>query len=206
MNQHEQAVSTMAVERYLLNEMPDDERETFEEHFFDCRFCGPAVHAGTMLLENGGELVRAERRFQPGRVMTWLPAAVAAGLLVVIGAQSVMIFNLRRQPAPTAAFEVPQAYSLGQSRAAEERLHAGQPAVLYADIPDQSYPSYRFELRDGSGRIRGAQNVTAKQAKETVPVVLRPLPAGSYVLVIEGVREDGNRTEITRYPVIIRGS
>ena len=36
---HLQAVNTLAIERYLLDEMPREERDSFEEHFFSCAEC-----------------------------------------------------------------------------------------------------------------------------------------------------------------------
>ena len=33
---HSEAVQLMATERYLLGELSPDQREAFEEHFFEC--------------------------------------------------------------------------------------------------------------------------------------------------------------------------
>jgi len=46
--------------------------------------------------------------------------------------------------------------------------------------------------------------VTAEQAKESLTLLLGSLPAGSYVLAIEGVREEGNRTEIAKHEITVR--
>ncbi len=45
---HAQAVNSMAVERYLLLEMSDEEDSAFERHFFECRTCLDAVFAAHM--------------------------------------------------------------------------------------------------------------------------------------------------------------
>ena len=180
----------MTVERYLLGELNSDERTRFEEHAFDCDECAAAVRDGIALFDNGRALVEGERRFRWGRVMTWAPSAVAAALAVVVGMQH---FAPAVQTA-APAIQVLHGYQLEQSRgAARPHLPAGKAAVLYANIADQSYPSYGCELRDAGGHVLGTQQVTAVDAKETVPVLLRPLPAGSYVLVVYGVRADGNR-------------
>ena len=46
---HEEAVSTLASERYLLEEMSGPERETFEEHYFSCVECADDVRAGGVM-------------------------------------------------------------------------------------------------------------------------------------------------------------
>jgi hypothetical protein len=48
---HQQAVDKQAVERYLLDEMPEIERYAFEEHLFDCEICADDVRAGALMRE-----------------------------------------------------------------------------------------------------------------------------------------------------------
>src|SRR5690606_37838396 len=48
---HAVAVSTHAVERYLLEEMTELERHRFEEHYFDCQDCAADLRAGTLMRE-----------------------------------------------------------------------------------------------------------------------------------------------------------
>jgi hypothetical protein len=43
---HQQALDTMAAERYLLDEMTEIEKHAFEEHFFDCNDCSTEVRLG----------------------------------------------------------------------------------------------------------------------------------------------------------------
>jgi hypothetical protein len=53
---HKQALETMAVEKYLLDEFDSGEREAFEEHYFSCRDCAEDLTAAAALLERGKEL------------------------------------------------------------------------------------------------------------------------------------------------------
>ena len=48
---HQQAVDKQAVERYLLDEMPEIERFAFEEHLFDCDICADDVRTGALMRE-----------------------------------------------------------------------------------------------------------------------------------------------------------
>ena len=187
----------MAVERYLLGELNSDERKDFERHGFECDECATAISDGIALLDNGRAVVEGERRFRWGRVMNWVPSLVAAALAVILGVEHIK---------PTAVQELPAVkvltpYNLEPSRSAAQHVRAGEPAVLYVNILDQSQPQYVCDLREANGHVRESFAITKEQAKETVPVaLLRPLPAGSYELVIYGVR-DGNRgSAVANYP------
>ena len=48
---HQQAVDRHAVERYLLDEMPEIERYAFEEHLFDCEMCADDIRIGAVMRE-----------------------------------------------------------------------------------------------------------------------------------------------------------
>ena len=48
---HNEALQQMATERYLLNEMPPELRESFEEHMFDCYECAMDVRAAAAFAE-----------------------------------------------------------------------------------------------------------------------------------------------------------
>ena len=109
---HTEAVSTLASERYLLDEMTEPEREDFESHFFDCEVCADDVTAAARMRDGasagfvaGPQIARiatfapAQKRTeasvsapamtrQPWYRSTAVPWAVAATLAVVVGYQS----------------------------------------------------------------------------------------------------------------------
>jgi len=195
---HKLATDSMAVEKYLLGEMNSDERTLFEKHAFDCDECASAIHDGITLLDNGRVLVEAERRFQPGRFVNRLMPVAAAVLAVIVGVQNFW---------PTAQTQVPaiqvlHGHQLEHSRgSAGPRVRTGEQTLFYLNITDQSYPGYISELRDVNGHVRATHPVTAVEAKDIVPLLLSPLPAGSYVLVVYGVRANGNRgAEVANEP------
>ena len=70
---HQQAVDKQAVERYLLDEMPEIERFAFEEHLFDCDICADDVRTGALMREG------VEAGFLPAAA-TAVVATAAAGL------------------------------------------------------------------------------------------------------------------------------
>jgi hypothetical protein len=205
---HKLATDSMAVERYLLGELNSDERTQFEEHAFACDVCADAIQNGIVFLDSGRALVKGEKRFRWGRVVTWLPIAAAAALAVVVAVQSFVTIPLLRNTAQEPLMQIAPIYNADASRgAAGEPVRAAKRFTQLINIPSEpAFPSYRCELRDATGRVRAVLPITALQAKELVPVLLGPLPAGSYVLMVEGVREEGNRAEtIDTIPVNVKG-
>jgi hypothetical protein len=69
---HEEAVSTLAAERYLLNEMTERDRLTFEEHFFDCEVCADEMRSAAAMLQG------AKAGFAGTMTTTSKPATAAA--------------------------------------------------------------------------------------------------------------------------------
>ena len=48
---HQEAVSSHATERYLLEEMTEVEKFAFEDHYFDCAECADDVRAAALMRE-----------------------------------------------------------------------------------------------------------------------------------------------------------
>ena len=40
---HEEAMKAQTTERYLLGDLPENERDAFEEHYFECAICADEV-------------------------------------------------------------------------------------------------------------------------------------------------------------------
>ena len=49
--EHIEAVQQMAAERYLLDELPPELRDAFEEHLFDCPECAFDLRAGAAFVD-----------------------------------------------------------------------------------------------------------------------------------------------------------
>lgn len=62
---HQQAVDSMAVERYVLNEMTATDRQAFEEHYFNCPECLEAITYASDFLEVGREYVQENAKTRP---------------------------------------------------------------------------------------------------------------------------------------------
>ena len=115
---HQEAIDTLASERYLLDEMSDDDRQAFEEHFFSCEACAGELRSAAALMQGAkagfaGRAARARVVAMPARstpapqrnrfrsaVLPWAVAATLAGVAVY---QSVWVIpSLRQDAGPIA--------------------------------------------------------------------------------------------------------
>jgi anti-sigma factor RsiW len=120
---HAEAVASAAADRYLLDEMPPDERDAFEAHYFACAECADDVRTGstmragvkaglmTMPATATGAKKAEVRAFEPPtknrpplvRPPTFLPWAAAAALALLAGYQSLIVIpGMRRGLEPQA--------------------------------------------------------------------------------------------------------
>jgi hypothetical protein len=215
--EHAEAVAASTTERYLLNELVDAERDAFEAHFFDCAICAEDVRDGARLMAAGRRVARQldenEQRAAAASVVSiadhrswtsWLPQAAAAVLLVGVIAwqNAVTIPELRRD---RVAFPTQHQFTTGESRstgapaATAATIHAGEPALLWVEIPPREVARYRLDIRNSAGKSLSSRDVTLDESIEPIPLVIGALPTGSYVVVVEGVDAESKRSEITRH-------
>src|SRR5215471_6981152 len=114
---HTEAIRLTAAERYLLDELSPEQRDQFEEHFFDCAECALDLQAATAFIEQSKKILAEEQqtvtapRPQPAKVQagwrSWFRPAFAvpvfASLLAVIGYQSTLLSRY-----PQVAADTPQ--------------------------------------------------------------------------------------------------
>jgi len=165
--EHAEAVETMAAERYLLGELLPEDRDAFEEHFFDCTECTADVRAGATLIAG----IRADaadekadgatsdalpqnvtplRRPGTSSGARWLPMAasllLAAGLAYqTVRLDRVMTANeqLRHQHATVTTSAAPSEehfLALGTRGGSEDditHVDGKRPFTLAFDLPDE---------------------------------------------------------------------
>jgi hypothetical protein len=175
---HTDAVRTLAVERYLLDEMSEIERFAFEDHYFDCVECADDLRTAAKLREavkagmlNGRAPAKvvalAGRRERSGwRPSIVLPWAAAATLALAVTYQSL---------APDRGALQVQALTpvtiRPDSRGALPivRVPAGADAVTLAlEVAAPSGSDLMYELRTASG-------TTIAEGRSTAPDAGAPL-------------------------------
>ena len=203
--EHPEVTETMAVARYLLGEMNDDEKNAFAEHLFGCPVCAEEVKDGAVMIDS----LRAERRAAqpaPSSRTAWWVAAAAAVAVLLLGYQ-----NLTMRNRPVAHPRVIPSFSLLTigSRGANETVipDASNPFVLYLDIPPQANAQqYNIDIRNAGGATVARFPVSPQQARETVTVYVPGglLVPGRYTLAVEGIQQNQKESEITSAPLVVR--
>lgn len=221
--EHEDAIRTLAVERYSLDEMTLAEAEQFEEHYFDCGECWADVWRAEVFAQSMRVIASLESpqpqpiprpvvEPQPSNVLPFRTRltqklasfASAAAMVVVLGFVPARMWI---QSHYVPAGEVPNPLFVKETMrgdASTNVLPAGKWATLLFDIlPVDGAADYHVELR-GPGDTRQL-DVTPQKATHMVLWLLRPLPPGSYELVIQSVDRGGNRSEIARQSIQVGG-
>jgi predicted anti-sigma-YlaC factor YlaD len=113
---HQEAVDTLATERYLLDDMAGTDREAFEEHFFSCEACAADLRTASAMLQGAQEgfagqatsnvvtmPVKRAAVSAPAWYRSAAPAwAAAAVLALVAGYQSLVVVpSLRQDTGPS---------------------------------------------------------------------------------------------------------
>jgi len=195
---HAQAVATHAAERYLLDEMPELERYTFEAHFFDCDECAESVRTGALMREGvaAGLLpaasaapVAAATSTASSGWRTGLPWAVAALLALTVGYQSLWVVpGLREQGVGMQAL-APVTLRAATRGAETTIIRPTAGVITFAidlnGVPASTRLAYDLRAADGSSVASGT---VAAPSPGTPLLLLVPASAvrmaGSYLLTI----------------------
>ena len=198
---HENAVETLAIERYLLGEMAEEERDAFEEHFFSCPECADDARAARAMRDGvaAGIVGRVAPR-APGTVVQMpaprrrlasvvIPWAVAASLALVAGYQTLVVRPaLERTAGPMVLSPV----TLRPASRGEETVvfsSAGALITLAVDLGGGvTNGAVDYEIRQADGKAVAADHVPAPTDGSPllllVPAALLP-PGQHYVLVVK---------------------
>lgn len=198
---HAEAEESQAVERYTLDEMRQEERDSFEEHYFDCRICSEGVRDHARMMAAGRSVTRetaatATNVVRMPRWKAWIPAAAAAVLLMVNGG---LLFVQRTPSVMAVSSEVVRVGDRGKQQA-PVTIPADKPAAIGIEIAG-NFPEYEITIRKANHVVQKT-DVSASQTKDQFVWSLGSLPAGDYEVVIEGV--NGNRTEVARRPLTVQ--
>jgi hypothetical protein len=200
---HDQAVSSQAVERYVLGELSGDERESFEGHYFDCPDCFQQIQLDSQFLAHAREVLDTEPEKgwlaqMLGDMRRPAPMFVSALLLCALGIgtyQQVQIADARK-PKVEASFFVPNdvkgaAKPISVSRKAQLSLRADF-------TPSSEFSSYRAQIVAESGKVEREVLVPAGETGYSITIGLpaSSLSAGTHFLVIVGRKSDGSVTEL----------
>ena len=205
---HQEATQMGAVDQYLLNEMPPDVRDNFEEHYFDCQECSTELRATAAFIDAAKKEFKEQPRVKPAANgsteqsrfrLLWKPAVLAFALaasLLVIAYQNVVIYpHYKREIAQLEAPEILPTVSLigANSRGGASSISAvigsSRRVQIVFEIPTQErFTSYEALLYAPSGALLGKTEISSKAAEDTVTMdaPTGAAQAGTYHLVVKG--------------------
>jgi hypothetical protein len=218
--EHEEAVRLMATEKYLLDELTPELRETFEEHFFVCQTCATDVRSGAAFLEHSKAVLSSSPVARPELVgkakpgwLAWLQPAFALPVIAllagIVAYQNFVVHPTPKQQQAAVAPQILPAISLisvstrGGGRPAVLNIQPGGAFLLFVDVPpDTRFSSYVGELYSPSGKREWSLPISAAATRDTLPISVPPglKTAGTYKLTVSGVAADGSSVEVGRYP------
>lgn len=217
---HDEAVRLQAAEKYVLGALPKEQREKYEEHYFDCPACAEEIKATVAFMESSRQVLREQvpEPIVAGSIapkahswFAWLRPAFAvpvfAALVLFIGYQnSVTIPQLRESSSSRLAEVVSSSFHLsgsvrGGSEAGETvtnvQVHSGESFILDFDFtPGRAFSAYRWELQNEAGRVRRQGILDGEKTNQAVRLaVLGGVEqAGKYNLVFFGGVNDNSQT------------
>ncbi len=204
---HNEAMQKQAAIKYVLGELPQAQRDAYEEHYFDCAECSIDIKALATFADTAREVLRQEPANSvakdplPARRgwFAWLRPIVAvpafAALLVVIGYQSFVSIPRARESAAGEASQILfNSHPLrGVNAAGEEgrtlSIRPDEAFFLNFDfVPTRSFGSYIGQLEDAQGRVLLRSKIAGGNANQEahLPVPAGMLHPGKYVLAFYG--------------------
>ncbi len=189
---HLQAVNTLAMERYLLDEMAEAERDAFEAHYFSCAECAEDARFAVMMRDGAASGVA---RLSPGELLTtdkadvlafranrtgWrssvvLPWAAAAMLAIGVGYQTVRGPVFSRETIGTVALAPSTLRPASRGQEPVVVLGSGGILTLAVDLGGAQFDTgIRYELRGEAGRTIASG--TAETPVAGAPLLLMVAP------------------------------
>jgi hypothetical protein len=209
---HAESIRLKIAEKYLLGECSPEEREQFEEHYFDCQQCADEVRLGFEFCNSAKAALReiprpVEAAVSQQKVIGWFawmrqaPVPMLAGVAfgALIAYQNVIqIPKLRTalsaQVLPATVL-APAARGKLRSVSVPSDANFFQLSVELSPPPPGSFDRYECDLRSSSG-----ENITKISVPKLDPeanlqllVPARRFKSGSYQLTVVGIA--GNQTE-----------
>jgi len=218
---HTESIRLMAAEKYLLGELTPEQREQFEEHFFDCPECALDVRAGAALVEHSKVVLAEPVAVSPVRTpvaekparWAWLRPAfvvpVLAVLLVVVGYQNLVMYPQLKQLASSPQI-LPWASINVSTRGTSTTQISTRPRegfhLLVNIPPDSHYASYTFDLSSPSGRLEWSRTTPAASSDEARSIYVPGAnqEQGIYTLAVRGNTAANGNSDLGRYSIDVQ--
>lgn len=181
---HLLAVKSRATERYVLNELDEESRLAFEEHYFSCYDCATDVKAAAGFVDNAKAVLEVTPVSRmPFRIQSLVaPVAIAACLTVGY------FLPHPNQPAGglIVAVAVPAGARGGGPQASQRTIVFDKEAAYYLvrlDVADDvTAPRLLWRARTAGGQVLRFR--TARENQVSLPLPAADFPVGRYEVTL----------------------
>jgi len=202
--EHDEAIRSLAAERYVARELSPAEQDAFEAHFFDCRECAEDVRFELTFAANVRAVSREQRaEHQPapeppkGESEKWwdrirlrpaLAFSFAANFVLAAGFGYVLLTGAHESAGPR--FTQPY-FAPGPTKGAGD-VHAIPAGEAFYEVrfpASAASQSYSYEVLDSNGKRESSVSLQGPAAEDgylTLQVPVRSLSAGIHTLVVRG--------------------
>jgi hypothetical protein len=218
---HSEAVTSGAVERYLLGQLSAAESEEFESHYFDCLECTRELRVAAIFEDNIRAVVLDERRSPKPSIWGWLwqrpwsvvPAVAGSAFAAVSIYQGLVVIpGLRGELHDAVTPQAVASYALAPISHGDARVlevpKGGRFYSIYMDPTwTGSFAAYVFSMQDKAGSIKVSVHVPAPPPGKPLQILMaRPvLPSGRYTATISNAAEAGKpEAELARYTLVLK--
>ena len=213
---HKLAESLQSVDRYLLNELPPDQRTQFEEHLFDCPLCADQVRQSFTVLENLKQVLREEKETATNaravhagwrdwfRIPSLVPTLAALLLACLAGYQHLEMLS----PQTAEILPLPAAVLMPVARGesvAQVTVAPGAALFRLEVKGDSARPdAFACEFRNAAGAGILTLNAPPQPATDfdlQIQLPAKTFPPGRYQLILRPASEPDR---IITYPFAVQ--
>jgi len=204
---HEEAVSNLIAERYLLGELTEAERTAYEEHLFSCQACFEQVKLGTEFVDHLRE-IPSDTVALPGFMTRFAapfaqPAmALALGLLIVVSGVAIHQYSvISHLKEPRAELR----YTLvGMAHGADGGINQVQ-VTKYSGLSlnieyarNSEFTSYHVQILSNARKVLHSITLPESQRGNMASIDMpsESLKPGKYSVIVFGRRNDGTEEEV----------
>jgi hypothetical protein len=209
---HEEALKSMAVERYLLAEMNDQEQATFEAHYLNCAACLEAVTFAGEFIQGAEPVAREVKAAEQGAKasarerkgffsLAWAPAFVMGVIVCLAGLsvyQGTVIHDQRQILAKADAPRQELGFVItGESRGGQNAIavkRGTQVSLRVEFTPETQLTNYQADILTSTNILKYSVPLQINLQEDSVNVSLRTddLSSGTYKIVVHGQDPAGN--------------
>lgn len=217
--EHTLAHQTNTIDKYLMRELPHEERLAFEEHMFDCPECAAKVKEDYDMLADlkavlrepapraqQAEPAKASTRWRDWfRPFTLVPAFAAVALAVVVSYQNLVSIPAMLQPQVLDTTPIVATTRGTHSQIALIKPGAALFGVSFEVSSPAVYPGYVCEFRaEGTNTVTTVDCGKHSTAEFTLSLLLPSpkFPPGGYTMILRPSSD--KQTEISRYSFAVK--